>query len=199
MKKLFLFIVPAMMLFACNNVETKTDEKEDCCAKEKCDDICTKDVMTVDALTADMEANIDKEVTVCGTCTHICDHSGENIFITSFEDEEVLIIGKTGEGMEPFDKELEGKDIVVKGILRIHEFENEEEAEVHHDIEINYYIEVVKVQECVCESKCTGATDKKCCDGKKEGCCSDKKDGHHGDKKDCAGKKHEGCEGHNNG
>ncbi len=201
MKKLLLLIVPAMMLFACNNAETKTEKTEDCCGKEeccdkekKCDDICKDDVMTVDALTADLESNVDKEITICGTCTHICDHSGKNIFINSFDDEEVLIIGKAGEDMEPFDKELEGKNIVVKGVLRAQEVEEGEEIEVHHDIEINYYIEVVKVQACVCDKKCTKATDKKCCGGEKEGCEGHKKEG-------CDGKKHEGhdhkgCEGH---
>ncbi|MDD3687416.1 MAG: hypothetical protein PHE56_11680, partial [Bacteroidales bacterium] len=67
MKKLFLLIIPAMMLFACNNAEKKTDDK--CCDKEKCEQTsCTKDMMTVDSLLANLESYVGKEVKVCGKC-----------------------------------------------------------------------------------------------------------------------------------
>jgi hypothetical protein len=85
MKKLFLLLVPAMMLFACNNVETTKDEP--CCDKDKenCEEtVCTDDVLTVDALFADIDANVDEEVSVCGKCTHICDHSGKKHLCKQF-------------------------------------------------------------------------------------------------------------------
>jgi fructose-specific component phosphotransferase system IIB-like protein len=122
----------------------------------------------------------------------------KNIFVNSSEDEEVLIIGKAGEGVEAFDKELEGKHVVVKGILRAAEVESEEEVEVHHDVEMTYYIEVSEVVECKCDSKCN--QDKKCCDGHKKHNCKDSEKKHDckdkEKKHDCDGKHHdhEGCE-----
>lgn len=166
MKKLFFLLIPAMMLFACNNADKKTDEK--CIEDEKCEQVaCTKDMMTVDSLLANLETNLGKEVKVCGKCTHVCHHSGKNIFLTNPEDEDIMIFGTTAEGLEKFDAELEGKNIYLKGILKSAEVE-ENEAEVHHDIVIEYYIEVTEAKECC------GGHDKK---GSK--CCGDKKEGDH--------------------
>ena len=155
MKKILLLIIPAMMLFACNNVETKTEESEECCDEgKKCDDICKEDVVHVETLLADIEASVDKDVAVCGRCIHICDHSGKNIFVASFDDEDVLIIGKAAEGVDKFDKAFEGGNVIVKGVLRAAELEEGEEIEVHHDVEITYYIEVTEVHQCACKHKC---------------------------------------------
>ena len=175
MKKLFLLIIPAMMLFACNNAEKKTDDK--CCDKEKCEQTsCTKDMMTVDSLLANLESYVGKEVKVCGKCIHVCEHSGKNIFLANPDDEEILIIGKAGEGIEAFDKALNGKHIYLKGTLKSVEVEGDE-AEVHHDITVEYYIEVSEAKECCCGDK----KDSKCCDKSDSNhkCCGDKKDGEH--------------------
>ncbi|MBN2776542.1 MAG: hypothetical protein JXR36_02805 [Bacteroidales bacterium] len=195
MKKLMLLILPAMFFFACNNADTKT-EKDECCDKDKkeeCSDVCKKDVMTVETLMASLEEKVDQEVVVCGKCTHICDHSGRNIFVNSFENEEVVIVGKAGEGIEKFDKALEGKDVVVKGKLIAVEVEHEDELEVHHDVELNYYIEVTEVSQCSCEGKCKNH-DKTagCCKGNEEHKCN----GEHKQDHKCCGdheKKHENC------
>jgi hypothetical protein len=180
MKKLFFLLIPAMMLFACNNADKKTDDK--CCDEKKCEQSSCKDMMTVDSILANLEANVDKEVTVCGKCTHVCEHSGKNIFLTNPENEDILIIGKAGEGIEEFDKDLNGKHIYLKGILRSVEVEGDDEAEVHHDITVEYYIEVSEVKECCCGDK----KDSKCCGDKKDSkCCGDKKDSKGcGDKKE---------------
>ena len=182
MKKLFFLFIPLAFLFACNNAETKKcDDK--CCDKEKTeknDLMCKENIMTVDTLLTNIESFIDKEVTVCGLCSHICDHSGKNLFLLSFEDSETLIIGKAGDDIEKFDKCYENKDIVVNGILRAVEVESEEEIEVHHDVKLEYYIEISKIQDCSCKTKCTGdAKISGCCSGKTESkCCGGHKDGH---------------------
>jgi hypothetical protein len=149
MKKLMLLLLPAMFLFACNN-DSSTDAEADekCCDKEEqCEKKC-KNAISVDELMENLEENVDKEVTVRGVCTHICDHSGKNIFVNSKLDDEILIVGKAAEGVEKFDKALEGKEVMVIGKLITVELENEEEIEVHHEAELNYYIEVTEVKEC---------------------------------------------------
>lgn len=158
MKKLLFLIIPAMLLFACNNVDKKTDEK--------CEQVaCTKDMMTVDSLLANLEANVGKEVKVCGKCSHVCHHSGKNIFLVNPENDSIMIFGTVAESLEKFDAGLEGKNIYLKGILKSSQVE-EKEAEVHHDITIEYYIEVTEAKEC-----CGGhKKDSKCCgEHKKDG------------------------------
>lgn len=182
MKKLFLLIIPAMMLIACNNADKKTDDK--CCDKEKCEQSC-KDMITVDDLLANLDENVGKEVTVCGKCIHVCEHSGKNIFLANPENDSIMIIGKAGEGIEAFDKALVDKQICLKGTLKSVEVEGDE-AEVHHDITVEYYIEVSEAKECCSDkkdSKCCDKSDdsKKCCDKSDENHkgCADKKDGEH--------------------
>lgn len=174
MKKLLLLIIPAMMLFACNNADKKTDDK--CCDKEKCEQGSCKDMITVDDLLANLDENLGKEVTVCGKCIHVCEHSGKNIFLANPENDSIMIVGKAGEGIEAFDKALNGKHIYLKGTLKSVEVEGDE-AEVHHDITVEYYIEVSEAKECCCGDK----KDSKCCDKSDENhkCCGDKKDGEH--------------------
>jgi hypothetical protein len=180
MKKLFYLLVPAMFFFACNNSDTKKEE-DSCCEKDKkecCDKEACKDMITVDSLLANLETFVNKDVKVCGKCIHVCEHSGKNIFIANPENDTIMIVGKAGEGIEKFDKALLDKHVMVIGVLKSVEVENEE-AEVHHDIAVEYYIEVKEAKEC----KCT--TDK---DGK---CCGDNKE-----HKGCGQHKEGGCGGH---
>lgn len=152
MKRLMYLILPAIMFVACNNAEqTKKEVTEDKDSQEKTEEtnhLCRKDAITVDVLMGSLEEKVDQEVIVHGICTHICDHSGENIFVNSIENEDLLIIGKAGEGIERFDKDLEGKQVIVKGKLIAVVADEGEEIEVHHDVEMNYYIEVSVVNSC---------------------------------------------------
>lgn len=176
MKKLFYLLIPAMFFFACNNAETKKSD-ETCCDKEQCDQTMCKDMVTVDSLLANLDSFVDKEVKVCGKCIHVCEHSGKNIFVANPENDSIMIIGKAGEGIDQFDKNLVDKHVMMVGTLKSVEVENED-AEVHHDITVNYYVEVKEVKECNCGGKCSGENkDAKCCGDKKEseGC------GHHKD------------------
>ncbi|PLX06451.1 MAG: hypothetical protein C0596_18475 [Marinilabiliales bacterium] len=172
MKKLLFLLLPAMFLFACNNVETTKDADDECCDKEKTED-CThehegkcKNAMSVDDLMANLEENVDKEVSVCGICTHICDNSGKNIFVNSTTDEEILIIGKAADGVEAFDKALEGKNVMITGKLIAVEVENDEEIEVNHEVELDYYIEVTAVKKCCGGDHKHDGSGKHDCDGK---------------------------------
>jgi hypothetical protein len=189
MKRMFFLIIPAMLFFACNNAQKPAaSEKDSCCNKDSVDNSMCKDVMTVDSILANLESYVDKEVSVCGRCSHICNETGKNIFITTFDSSELVLVGKTGEGIETFDKSFVDKDVVIKGILRANKVEGD--PEVHHEIEVTYYVEVTKIQECSCKYKCTGEKDASCCGGKSDSKCSGKCDG-----SKCGGKSDSKCGG----
>lgn len=184
MKKLFYLLIPAMFFFACNNAETKKED-EKCCDKTKeCNGTSCKDVIKVDSLIANIDSFVGKEVKVGGLCTHVCEHSGKNIFLNSPKNDSIMILGKAGEGIDKFDKNLVGKHVMLIGTLKSVEVENED-VEVHHDITMNYYIEVKEVKECSCGGGCGGEH--------KEGGCGDKK-GSAG----CGEHKEGGCGKHKN-
>jgi len=181
MKKLFYLLIPAMFFFACNNTETKKTDDE-CCDKEMC-----KDMITVDSLLANIDSFVGKEVKVCGQCIHVCQHSGKNIFVANPDNDSIMILGKAGEKIEKFDSELMDQHVIMTGVLKSVEVESDE-PEVHHDITMEYYVEVSKVEKCECKK------DGKCCGDKKEsGCCGDKKESGCGEHKegDCKGHKSE--------
>jgi hypothetical protein len=184
MKKLFYLLIPAMFFFACNNAETKKGDEKCCDNTEDCSSTC-KDMVTVDSLLANLESFVDKEVKVCGKCSHVCQESGRNIFLTAPDVDSLMVIGKAGEGIDKFDSNLAGKNIMLIGTLKKVEVESED-AEVHHEVEFQYYIEVTEAKECNCGGKCSGNNkDAKCCGDKKEGCS--------GNTKGCGGDKKEGC------
>lgn len=154
MKKLILLLVPVMMLaFACNNTaEKKTDEQqveEKTCDKAKED--CHRNKMTVDSLLNNLPDYVDKEVSVCGKCTHICQHGGKRIFLASPNDLDLVIIGMANDELGSFNDTLVGENVRLKGILRA--VTNEDEVETHHDIEVRYYIEVSEAKLSCCKNK----------------------------------------------
>ncbi len=186
-----------MFFFACNNAETKKDDKKCCDKTEDCTGTSCKDMVTVDSLLANIDSFVGKEVKVCGKCSHVCQESGRNIFLTSPDVDSLMVIGKAGEGIDKFDSNLAGKNIMLIGTLKKVEVKSDD-AEVHHDVEFQYYIDVTEAKECSgCSSEksgCTGKGESKCCGDKKssEGC---------GDKKSsegCGDKKDGGCKNHKN-
>ncbi|HOM36355.1 MAG: hypothetical protein WHW07_11435 [Bacteroidales bacterium] len=156
-----IILLISTLLLSCKNSSKKIEEESSCCKTEQ-SEIC-KDVMSVGELNKNVEAYIDKEVAVCGFCSHICSHSGNNLFLEEKDNPDELIICKTGEKIEKFDKNLENQHVVVKGILRAVKETEGEEAEVHHNVKVSYYIEVSDATKCSCNSKCKSDKDKACC------------------------------------
>lgn len=165
-----------MLFFACNNAETKKTDDECCNKQEKCDKTTCKDMVTVDSLLANLDTFVGKEVKVCGKCIHVCQHSGKNIFVANPENDSIMILGKAGEGIEKFDPELIDQHVIMTGILKSVEVESEE-PEVHHDVTMEYFVEVSEVKICEChkDGKCCGdKNDHKCCGEHKDGGCKGK-------------------------
>lgn len=95
MKRVIAFAAIAIAAFAAascgGNAGTKnTTDKQAAAAVE------------VDALLADAAKFTDKEVTVEGICTHICQHGGKKIFLMGTDDTQVIRI-EAGEAIGAFD------------------------------------------------------------------------------------------------
>ncbi len=165
-----IILLVSAVLFSCNNISKKSQEESSCCKTEQ-SEMC-KDVMSVAELNNNLEANIDKEVAVCGFCSHICSHSGKNLFLEEKDNADELIICKTGENIEKLDKNLENQYVIIKGILRAVKETESEEVEVHHDVKVSYYIEVNDMKKCSCNSNCKSDKDNACCSkGTQKKCC----------------------------
>ncbi len=108
MNKLFLVIVAALFsLASCNNSTTNTEED------------ATKDSLKVAKITvADFlktpEKFFGKEISISGTVSHTCMHSGKRMFIFDENPEETVKI-EAGESIAKFEATLEGNDVEITG------------------------------------------------------------------------------------
>ncbi|MBP7464421.1 MAG: hypothetical protein KA793_08795 [Bacteroidales bacterium] len=183
MKHLFVILVAAILVSACCN-NKKTDDK--CCdgndtTKTSCK--CPENMVNLDSLLLNPDSFVDKEISACGIATHVCEHSGKNLFVAVNEDDENYLVAKATDSLGTFDKTLAGKHVMVSGTFRKTE---EESVETHHEKDVFYYLETSKVAECKCSGKnegcCKGKEGKSCCAGhdEKAGGCkghADKKEG----------------------
>lgn len=113
MRNLVLLFSLVFFIWSCNNNSSEKTTKEDsCCNKQEVSSIC-KNAISVEELNKSLDEFVDKEVTVCGFCSHVCNHSGKNLFLESKDNPEDLIVCKTGEKIEKFDKSLEGESAIV--------------------------------------------------------------------------------------
>ncbi|MEA1874305.1 MAG: hypothetical protein U9N51_07760 [Bacteroidota bacterium] len=138
-----LITMVAFFAFSCQNAETNTDEENQekteqteeaeaeagCCQEhvENCDG--TK---TVDDVLANFKEMTDQEIKVCGKATHVCVHSGQRLFLTAENSEDVMVV--TTEDV--FSEDLVGKKLVVTGNIVMGEVEHN-----HDDIAEEDHIE----------------------------------------------------------
>jgi len=73
-------------------------------------------VMNVESLLADAKVYDGKEVMIKGMVTHVCKHSGKRLHLLG-SDEKTRLRIEAGE-IGQFERELEGSDIVARGIFR---------------------------------------------------------------------------------
>ncbi|MCB2206454.1 hypothetical protein KQI65_17045 [bacterium] len=105
MKQFFVITLAAVLLTACG--QQNSDENKDAAGS----------AVTVTKMLASAQDNIDGEVTIEGLVTHVCKHGGRRVHVTDAETNEKIRV-EAPEDMPAFARELEGSDIVVKGILR---------------------------------------------------------------------------------
>jgi hypothetical protein len=86
------------------------------CGNQK-DNATEGEAMKVSALMQHPENYADKEVTLTGTVTHICKHGGKRLHLSDLDADQKIRV-ESGDKIEAFNRDLEGSDIVVTGVLR---------------------------------------------------------------------------------
>ena len=172
------------MLFACNNSSKKANEEEQN-AEKKCEhsekkECCKKDFVCVDSLINNVDHFIDKEVKIMGECTKV-DTNENYIYLLSpsKNNETVQITGYAGEGIV-FDKTLEGKKVMAKGVFNLEQTIISDQNEDGYKIDMatmTYTMKISEIKECTC-------------DGNKEGCPKSENEGcSHAKNEECKSKK----------
>ena len=127
-KKLFLFIIPCLFLFASCNHTTKDAE------------IKKADTVTLAVKTfIDSAVNhVEKPMRIEGTVIHTCKHSGKRMFLVDGNDS-VRVEITAGNNITKFDENLIGSRVKVLGVLKEERVDakylNEWEAEVRKPVE----------------------------------------------------------------
>jgi hypothetical protein len=165
-KKMFLFLMTAMMLASCGSSpeQAKTEVVE-----------VVK--ISVDDFWNNPGTFVGQEVMIEGVVLHVCQHGGKRMFIAGSDPDERLQI-RPGDDMQPFSVKMEGSFLEIRGIvdeLRIDEpylvsWENEliadnpdselkihrgeEGHEHHHDDEDHEYEwrQIKRYRELIAES-----------------------------------------------
>ena len=112
MRILFLAMV-VVFIFGCSGNQKKSINKEELAHQIDHEEVSTVDVVS---LLADAEAYDGKEVFLNGTVVHVCKHSGKRLHLMA-ADEKTKIRIEAGD-IGKFDRELEGSNIIAKGIFR---------------------------------------------------------------------------------
>jgi len=101
MRKAFILIALAIpFFFACGGTKENKEEQEK--------------VYTLTELLANMESLVDSTVSVEGTVTHVCMHTGMKLFLEGTTPEEFM---KVVSESEKFDTALVGQVVIVEGIV----------------------------------------------------------------------------------
>lgn len=102
----FVFLMSVAVLFACNQNNKTTAEKSD--VKEEA-------AVTLSELFSDIDKTVDSEIKISGLVDHVCKHGGQRMFIVDEGENRLKIT--TGEDISEFEVDLEGKDVIVNGIV----------------------------------------------------------------------------------
>lgn len=110
MRIIFLALIVSFA-FGCSNNQNKSTEASD-------QQMVIEEVSTIDvvSLLADAEAFDGKEVLLTGTVVHVCKHSGKRLHLMAADDKTKIRVEAGDIGQ--FERELEGSNIVAKGIFR---------------------------------------------------------------------------------
>lgn len=120
MKKIALFAIVALMMFACGQQAKKQEDK-----KVTYEPI--EVILSVDELLEKAVDFADKEVIVKGTVMHVCQHGGGRCFLMG-SSEDITIRVEAGEKIGAFDQEQMGSDLEIVGIFK----EVKTEADAHN-------------------------------------------------------------------
>ena len=126
LKKLFLFVVPCIFLFASCNQGSKNT------GTPKADTV----TMAVRSFIDSAGKYVEKPVRIEGTVLHTCKHGGKRMFLADGSDS-VTVEVTTGANIAKFDESLIGSRVKVLGVLKEERVDakylNEWEAQVKKD------------------------------------------------------------------
>ncbi|MFV0590848.1 MAG: hypothetical protein ACK5M7_05645 [Draconibacterium sp.] len=120
MKKVAMFSMLALVLFACGQPGKKTSDKTEAVSKAAV-------ILTVDEVLKQAPELADKEVVVKGTVFHVCKEGGERCFLMG-SNEDMSIRIEAGEKIGAFTQEQMGSELEITGILK----EVKTEADAHN-------------------------------------------------------------------
>lgn len=103
----------AFMLVSCGNNQSQGDASQ-AAAQEQTSSQATAE-MSVDDLLASAEANVGKEVTFRGICTHTCSHGATKIFLMGSDDTKTIRV-EAGE-LGSFDTRCVNNLVSVTGVV----------------------------------------------------------------------------------
>lgn len=109
-KKVLGVLAVTAIMFSCGNKEEKPTHP----AGEEDKAIA---LVTVDQVMGDIQAYVDKNIQIGGMVNHICAHGGKRMFMIG-TDPEVAIKITPNEEIGIFEKELEGSNVLVTGIVK---------------------------------------------------------------------------------
>lgn len=129
--KILAFILVAFAFYAvsCSNAGQTQNNRD---SKQTMAETRTV-VFDADSLYAVAESFIDEPVAIRGYVTHICKHSGKRCFLTGKGQKHSIRVEAKGE-IGGFDKELEGSQLEVNGILRERRLTQVEIADMESDL-----------------------------------------------------------------
>ncbi|MEE4271863.1 MAG: hypothetical protein V2I67_09315 [Thermoanaerobaculales bacterium] len=117
MKQSMLIALPVLVLAACGGAPIDEPAAEGTVVEEAVAEAPAEpQVVELAALVGSTAAYVDQVVTVTGTVDHVCKHGGKRLFIMG-EDPEMRFKVTAGEAIGAFERELEGSDITVTGIV----------------------------------------------------------------------------------
>lgn len=132
----------AFFAVSCNNVGQKQNNSDSTQTGSV--------VFDADSLYAVAESLIDEPVAVRGYVTHTCKHSGKRCFLTGEGQQYSIRVEAKGE-IGSFDKELEGSQLEVNGILRERRLTEVEIAEMEGNVNERLEKEEASAESCEAE------------------------------------------------
>lgn len=147
MKKLS-FILAAFAFFAisCNNAGQTQNNRD---GKQSTEETAVI-AFDADTLYVIAESYIDKEITVRGYVTHTCKHAGKRCFLTGEGQKHSIRVEAKGK-IGSFDKQLEGSQLKVNGILREQRLSKVEIADMESNVSERLEKEEASAETCEAE------------------------------------------------
>ncbi len=114
MKKMMFLAIMAICLSSCTNKSTEEKGNNSDSTTAQVSDIA---VYRLDNLLAVADQLVDKKVTVKGSVTHTCKHSGKRCFIVG-DNENVSMRVEAKGNIGGFNRELVGSELAITGVVK---------------------------------------------------------------------------------